>query len=158
MWHYAGLRWQKPRMEHPAWFHMRGPLLPVVRGSCRSTVEPGATGDLYQEEVSGNDNSGVFLCCWRTGPFWEKLWLGEINRNVRSVLRGKNGACGLHNTQFASVNKNWVETEERKDIWDWIRQSLISKAKSQLWGFRSHNGVKKRFFFDFETFILLQGN
>lgn len=62
MWHYAGLRWQKPRMEHPALFHMRGPPLPVVRGSCRSAVEPGATGDLHQEEVSSNDElRGVFV-------------------------------------------------------------------------------------------------
>lgn len=62
MWHYAGLRWQKPHMEHLTLFHMRGPPIPVGQESCRSAVEPGVTGDLYQEEVSGNDElRGVFV-------------------------------------------------------------------------------------------------
>ena len=62
MWHYAVLRWQKPRMEHPALFHTRSHSLPVGRGSHRSAVEPGGTGDFYQEEVSGNDeHRGVFV-------------------------------------------------------------------------------------------------
>lgn len=48
-------------MEHPALFHTRGHF-PVGRGSHGSAVEPGVTGDLQQEEVSGNDeHRGVFV-------------------------------------------------------------------------------------------------
>lgn len=81
---------------------------------------------------------GLVLRTLRVGGRWR-------NRNS-TVLKNKYGACGFHRcSKFVSAHKNWVEIEKSKDTGDGIEQSLISKAKCQLWKrLRSNNGVKKK--------------
>lgn len=89
--------------------------------------------------------------------------MGDEERETRALRSVSEDACaagGFHwHSEFASVNKSWVETEwkERHLRLDWAKFDLKGK-KPALKKIPKSRWNEKSFFFDFEAFILLQGN
>lgn len=92
------------------------PCWAEATGSGRSQE---SLGTYSRREVSGNDeHRGCFCAVGGQDHFEKSLWLvGDKEIEMLEVfLRAKNGACVCTILSLHQLNKNWVETEERKDI------------------------------------------